>query len=233
MDLNKNTLAIIVAAGKGTRFGGDKSFISFNDKPLFLWSLEKLSQINLIDDIIIVFQKEDMETAYEIINKSISRKELNKIIKLVEGGKQRQDSVFNALKSIENKYDKILVHDAARPLVSLDLISKSINATNNFDGVAPAVPLSDTIKLVEDSRIINTINRNNLLSVQTPQCFKVAPLLDSYNRAMNENFYSTDDCALLEKYGYNVGIVEGEKRNIKITTIDDLAYAEYLANEGT
>lgn len=228
MDSAKNTLAIIVAAGKGARFGGGKSFVSFNNKPLFLWSLEQLSQIKLIDDIFMVFQKEDVETAYEIIHKSMPLKELNKMIKLVDGGKQRQDSVFNALKSTENKYDKILIHDAARPLATVKLISESIDASDHFDGVAPALPISDTVKTFKGKKIINTLNRDNLVSVQTPQCFKSSPLLDSYNRAMKENFYSTDDCALLERYGYSIGIIEGEKNNIKITTQDDLAYAEYL-----
>lgn len=222
---------VIVAAGKGIRFGYNKSFVNLKKKPLFIWSVEKFIESDLIDSIILVFQKNDIETAENSINQFI-KNDFDKIINIVSGGNKRQDSVANALKSIDNSYQKIIIHDAARPFLSFELINNVLDATEYFDGVAPAIPVSDTIKLIENNKILNTIDRSNLVRVQTPQCFKSAPLIDSYNKAKIDNFYSTDDCALLEKYGYNVGIVTGEMTNIKITTQEDFKYARFLKEKG-
>lgn len=214
-------VAIIVSAGAGKRFGSpDKVFVEINSKPLFIWAVQPFENIESIDDIWIVARKDTIERTKACIQKF----GIQKIKGIIEGGKERQDSVYNAIKVIPEDTDLVLIHDAARPLVSKELIERTLNAINpEVDGVIPAIKLNDTIKWIKKGDIIGgTLNRNILRAVQTPQVFWFKKLAQAYEKAYKEGIYGTDDAFLVERYGGKVIAVEGDEKNIKITTKQDL-----------
>ncbi|MCX7724306.1 MAG: 2-C-methyl-D-erythritol 4-phosphate cytidylyltransferase [Thermodesulfovibrio sp.] len=212
---------IIVAAGQGKRFGSpDKVFVEINNKPVIMFSIQVFESIDFINDIWIVTRKD----AFEKTEKIIQSFKNQKIKGIIEGGRERQDSVYNALKAIDKDTDIVLVHDAARPLVSKQLVERVFETMNpDVDGVIPAVELTDTIKWIKKKNIIGgTLNRNILRAVQTPQAFWFKKLLNVYEKAYEEGVYGTDDAFLVEIYGGKVVAVQGDEKNIKITTKDDL-----------
>ncbi len=257
------------AAGLGKRFGPgtNKPFQSLSGKPIIVWSLEILEAVVDIAEIIPVLKNEDMEQGAKVFEEN----SLSKIKKIAPGGRERQDSVYNGLKLIEDKNCLVLIHDGVRPLIERDLIEKMIKELltpffkspsaparrtaggplfqrgewgdskgfKGFDGVAPGVPLRDTIKEVQSSEyrvqseviIKKTLNRNILWAIQTPQVFPYNSLFTAYEKAMKEGFYSTDDAALVERYGGRIKVVMGSYKNIKITTPEDLAIAEFLISK--
>lgn len=251
MTKNK-VIAIIPAAGLGKRFGhgGNKPFQPVMDKPLIVWALEVFESIDDIVEVIPVFKKADMEQGCALIE----RFKLSKVKRIAPGGKERQDSVYNGLNLIGNKANAVLIHDGVRPLVERDLIKRAIQellapqqhppttpllrggeggvkgSERGFDGVVVGVPLKDTIKEVRsrEKEIIvkKTLNRNVLWAIQTPQVFKYAPLINAYKKAMDEGVYSTDDSAIVERYGGKVKVIMGSYTNIKITTPEDMDIAE-------
>lgn len=216
------TRAIILAAGSGKRFGSqDKVFIELEGKPIFIWSMEAFENTKEIDHIWVVTRKDMYET---ILNQK-EKFNIKKFEGIVEGGKERQDSVFNALKALPRDTNIVLIHDAARPLIDKSLIRKVLKAISNskFDGVIPVVGLTDTIKWIRNNNTIGgTLNRDVIKAVQTPQAFKFKKLIKAYEKAYRENFYGTDDASLIEKFGGTVYAVEGDEKNIKITTQSDL-----------
>ncbi len=235
-------VAIVPAAGLGKRFGPGKNkpFKILGGKPLIVWSLETLVSINEIVDVIPVFKAEDMEYGQNIIEEY----NLSKIKRIAPGGKERQDSVYNGLKLIEDTESIVLIHDGVRPLIDKDLIENVIKellspptpplvkggkgGLNGVDGVILGVPVKDTIKEAEDGIIKSTLKRSSLWSIQTPQVFLYSSILQAYDRAMKEGFYSTDDAALVERNSGKIKVVMGSYKNIKITTPEDLAVAEVL-----
>lgn len=154
---------------------------------------------------------------------------ISKIIAVAKGGPERQDSVYNALKLLPPGAKTVLVHDGARPFVTPAFIRRLIKALGGFDGVVPALPPKDTIKEVsEKGTVVATLRRDALVSVQTPQVFSRDVLLNAYEKAMASGFYSTDDAALVEALGGKIKVVRGLAENIKITTPEDIAFAEAL-----
>lgn len=166
---------------------------------------------------------------------------LTKVDRIARGGKERQDSVYNGLKLIEDKNCIVLIHDGVRPLIEKKLIENAIKELSNssvspagkgneqgVDGVILGVPLKDTIKEVGDGIIRKTLKRGSLWAIQTPQVFRYKNILYAYDSAMNKGFYSTDDAALLEQYGGKIKVIMGSYRNIKITTPEDILIAEAL-----
>lgn len=221
--------AIVVAAGLGKRFGSpDKVFVELAGKPVFVWSLEAFEKIEEVTGIWIVTRGEMIQKTSE----TVKRFYIKKLEKIIEGGKERQDSVYNALKQIPFDTDIVLIHDAARPMVSERLIKtliETLKAHNCIAGVVPAVCLHDTIKWIKRKNYIGgTINRDILKAVQTPQVFWFDKIFSAYEKAYKENFYGTDDASLIEKYGGNVMFVEGQQENIKITTRQDLQKLETM-----
>ena len=231
------------AAGLGKRFGPgtNKPFQSLSGKPIIVWSLEILEAVVDIAEIIPVLKNEDMEHGAKVFEAN----SLSKIKKIAPGGRERQDSVYNGLKLIEDKNCIVLIHDGVRPLIDRDLIERTIKELKDCDGVVTGVPLKDTIKEVQSLRpelrprvsefgvqseiiIKKTLNRNILWAIQTPQVFPYNSLFTAYEKAMKEGFYSTDDAALVERYGGRIKVVMGSYKNIKITTPEDLAIAEFL-----
>jgi len=222
--------AIVPAAGLGNRFGPDvrKQYTLLGGKALLSWVLEALEAHPRIARIIPVVREEDLPLLDEII----SRGQYSKILQPVIGGAERQDSVYNALKSISSSVPYVLVHDGVRPFLSHSLITRCVEAIEGHDGAITAVPPKDTIKQGADNIVIKTLDRSTLWSVQTPQAFKTDRLLSAYESAIKEGFYSTDDSALVERMGGNVAIVTGYYENIKVTTPEDIAVADAIINRG-
>ena len=219
-------IPIVPAAGIGRRFDGTvrKTFVSLNGTPLLIHTLNRLQDIEGITEIIPVLKEEDIEKWSEVIDAN----GLSKVKRVVPGGRERQDSVYNALK-ILNEEGLILIHDGVRPLFSARLVERLINEIDGFDGVVPALPIKDTVKVIDDENIVvSTEDRNKLRAVQTPQVFPLRVIKDAYNRAYADGFYATDDAALVERMGGRVKVIEGSPFNIKVTTPDDLEMVEYL-----
>ncbi|GAA0866370.1 2-C-methyl-D-erythritol 4-phosphate cytidylyltransferase [Paraclostridium tenue] len=218
---------IIVAAGTGSRMKKDinKQFIKLNDKEIIAHTIDKFYNNDNIDDIVVVIKEE--EEKYFIDN--VINKYGFDDIKIAYGGNERQDSVYNGIKKLNNNCDVILVHDGARPFVTGDIIENSIEEAKKYNAVVVGVKVKDTIKIVsEDGSIIDTPDRRYLWSVQTPQVFKCDIITKAYEDAYNKNYYGTDDAMLVERIGYNVKMVEGSYDNIKITTPEDLKFGEQI-----
>jgi 2-C-methyl-D-erythritol 4-phosphate cytidylyltransferase len=243
--MKNKVIAIVPAAGLGKRFGqgSNKPFQTLKGKPLLVWSLEIFEAIDEIVEIIPVLKEEERERGQKVFEDY----NLSKIKRIAPGGKERQDSVYNGLKLIEDKKCIVLIHDGARPLIEKHLIQEAIKelsipsapffikgsdeGLNDCDGVVLGVPLKDTIKEAEAGIIKKTLRRDSLWAIQTPQVFPYNIILRAYEKAMNENFYSTDDAALVERYGGKVKVIMGSYKNIKITTPEDLAIAEFLLSK--
>ena len=237
-------VAIVPAAGLGKRFGpgANKPFLSLQGRPLIVRPLEVLASVEAIAEIIPVLKAEDMEEGRRIFDEY----GISKIRRIAAGGNERQDSVYNGIRLIEQRNSFVLIHDGVRPLIEKDLIEKAIRALSGppgpagggekgseFDGVILGVPPKDTIKEAEGGIITRTLKRDALWAVQTPQVFRYSEIFMAYERAMQEGFYSTDDSALLEHYGGKVKVVTGSYKNIKITTPEDILIVEALMENGT
>ncbi len=215
---------IIVAAGEGRRFGGPKQFSLLRGKPVLDWALEKFETHEKVSEIILVLREKKGEERY--LNR------YKKLTAVVQGGDRRQESVLAGFNQIEPEKNKIvLIHDAVRPLVEKDLISRVIGGAEKHGAVIPAVPLEDTIKLVEEEKVVDTLERAKIYRVQTPQGFLYPLLEEALNKAKEDGFYGTDEASLVERIGREVLIVEGDDRNIKITSQEDLKIAEALLED--
>lgn len=216
--------AIIVAAGSGTRFGAEKpkQFLEILGQPLIIYTLQKFESCAAIDEIILVLPATEIEHFGQIAKKY----NLKKRAKTVAGGKTRATSVLNGLNAIDEKSAKIVaVHDGARPLVAVEEITRTIEKAKETGAACLVGFVTDTIKEVSDGKIVQTIDREKLRRALTPQCFRYEIL----KRAFAQNKWSkivTDECFLVEKLGIEVSIVEGNARNIKITTPEDIAIVE-------
>ena len=220
--------AIIVGAGKGERMQSkvNKILLSLEEKPIICHTIKKFEDSELIDNIILVINKDDEQ---EI--KNLIKKYNLKIKNIVFGGEKRQDSVYNGIKAIENTNndDIILIHNAANPFVDEKTIKEVIKETKIHGAAVAAIKAKDTIKKVdEDNFVIETLERKKLWQMQTPQAMKYDLAVKAFEQAYKDNFYATDDVALIERLGKKVKIVETNKENIKITTPEDLVIAEKI-----
>lgn len=212
---------VIVAAGTGSRMnmGINKQFIKLEGKEIIAYTIEKFYNNSNIEDIVVVVKEDESE----FFKKEILDKYNFKNIKIAYGGKERQDSVYNGLKSLDEKCDVVLIHDGARPFVSDKIIDNCIEEAKEYKAIVVGVPVKDTIKVIDsDKNIVDTPNRSVLWAVQTPQTFDYNILIDAYKDAFKSGFYGTDDAMLVERIGYKVKMVEGSYNNIKITTQEDL-----------
>jgi 2-C-methyl-D-erythritol 4-phosphate cytidylyltransferase len=219
--------AVVAAAGQGTRMGreGRKQFVQLLGRPVLAYSLRTLDACESIRRIYLAVNPDDVDW---VKGEWLPRYAPAKPVEVLAGGAERQDTVSNALKRLPRDCDAVIVHDGARPLASVRLFERCIAALAGWDGVIPVIPCRDTVKEVAGETVTGTPERVNLRQVQTPQVFRPAALLDAYNRAGQEGFSATDDAGVLERYGYNVRVVEGETANIKITYREDLVMAEAL-----
>lgn len=220
--------AIILAGGKGKRMGSaiSKQFIDIKGRPIIYYTLKKFSENKKIDNIIVVLPEDEVKYFKE----NILKKYELRINKIVIGGKERQDSVYNALKSLKNSStDIVLIHDGARPFISERIINEGIKFAEIYGAAAPGVMPKDTIKVKNEKNFsVDTPNRANLVSIQTPQVFKFDEILECHEKIRYNGEKVTDDTMVVEKYGYSVYLYDGEYTNIKVTTPEDLILAERL-----
>ena len=219
--------AIIAAAGSGTRYSSikNKLFEDLSGMPVIVHTLKKISAVKEINNIIICTSAELIDE----IKQTVSDYNIKKVSDIILGGETRQESVFLGLKEAEKlKPDLVLIHDGARPLISEDIIKNSINSALETGAGTVAVPVKDTIKRVnpDNNIIIETLKRDELWSIQTPQVFKFNEILKAHEKFKGQNF--TDDSALLEESGIPVSVIVGSYKNIKITTEEDLKIARVL-----
>lgn len=214
--------AVLAAAGRGERLGSDrpKAFARLGGRPLLAESLERLEESGWIDAIVIAAPP-DWEEPSILVAEEIAATKVNSA---VTGGESRAESVRLALEEVPAEAAVVLVHDAARPLLSEAVIERVLAPlSEGWDGVVPAVPLADTVKRVEGDRVVETLPRDDLVAVQTPQAF----LADVLRRAVAGDLAAATDCAsLVEAQGGRVKVVEGDPRLLKVTDADDLALVE-------
>jgi len=214
--------AVLAAAGRGERLGSDrpKAFARLGGRPLLAESLERLDNSGWIDAIVIAAPP-DWEEPSILVAEEIAA---TKVSSAVTGGESRSESVRLALDEVPAEVAVVLVHDAARPLLSEDVIERVLAPlSEGWEGVVPAVPLADTVKRVDGDRVVETLSRDDLVAVQTPQAF----LADALRRAVAGDVSAATDCAsLVEAQGGRVKVVEGDPRLLKVTDTDDLALVE-------
>ena len=218
--------AIVLAGGRGKRMNYHKSkqFIEIKGKPVLVYTLEKFIYNKSIDEVILVLPEDEVDYC----KKEVLQKYSLKVDRIVIGGKERQESVFNALEAME-KANIVLIHDGARPFISEKIIEEGIKYANIYGAAAPGVTPKDTIKIKnEDNISVDTPDRNTLVAVQTPQCFKYDEIYQCHRKIKEENAIVTDDTSVVERYGHKVYLYEGDYTNIKITTPEDLILAERL-----
>ncbi len=218
---------VILAAGKATRMNMNlnKHFLIINDKPIIWYTISKFLKHDYVSRIILVVSDDDKFLfESEILKKYFQGENIS----LVLGGKERQDSLFNALRFIESEY--VLVHDGARPFVSFECITQGIEKAYEYGASSPYVLPKDTIKIKEGKEIFRTLNRNDLLCIQTPQCFKTNLLIDAYDYVKKNNKTVTDESSALDYIGENTHFYLGDYFNIKITTKEDLILSEGILN---
>ena len=214
--------AVLAAAGRGERLGSDrpKAFARLGGRPLLAESLERLEESGWIDAIVIAAPP-DWEEPSILVAEEIAA---TKVSSAVTGGASRSESVRLALEEVPAEAAVVLVHDAARPLLPEEVIERVLAPlSEGWDGVVPAVPLADTVKRVEGDRVVETLSREDLVAVQTPQAF----LADTLRRAVSGDVSSATDCAsLVESQGGRIKVVEGDPRLLKVTDAEDLALVE-------
>ena len=216
--------AIIAAGGRGARLGGDrpKQFLSLGGRPILQRSVDAFVLSDRIADVVVALPRDLVERAPEYLRGR------SKPIAIVEGGARRQDSVANAFALVSGRADVVVIHDAARPLVSADLIRRTVDAAVEWGAAISALPATDTVKRSDADRfIVDTLPRGEIFLAQTPQAFRVDVLRDALAQA-SASAEATDEAALAERAGHRVRLIDGDPRNVKITTPDDLAAAERL-----
>lgn len=218
--------AVIVAAGSASRMGGiDKVMAPLGGEPMILRTVRAFENCEAVKEIVIVTRQDLMGPIAELCSG------FTKIRSVVQGGSSRQESVKLGLLAFSKEVRLAAVHDGARPLVSGELIDKVIRAAHSYGAAAPAIPVKDTIKVFEGGFIAATPDRSTLRAVQTPQVMDRDLLLGALEKAEQEGTALTDDCSAVEHIGMRVRLVEGEERNLKVTTPLDLKIAELLLEE--
>jgi len=214
--------AVIAAAGESQRMGGvDKVFALLGEKPILTRVVDIFQGCSSIDRIVVVLSEQNLERGKQLV----IGEGWSKVSDVCAGGKRRQDSVAAGLSRLSD-CDWVVIHDGSRPLVTVDLINRGLEAARETGAAVVAVPVTDTIKLAGDDRIIHqTPPRQNLWAAQTPQVFRTDIITEAYSQANGD---VTDDASLVEQLGYGVKLYTGTYDNIKITTPDDLALAKWI-----
>jgi 2-C-methyl-D-erythritol 4-phosphate cytidylyltransferase len=223
-DKNKGSKlgVVIVAAGTGQRMAGiDKLFAPLRRKPLLTWSVETCQGYSLVQQIVLVLNDKDLARGQKLREERSWSK-----VTLCLGGARRQDSVRQGLRQIRD-CDLVMIHDGARPFLTLDLIEDGLKIVGEAGAAVAAVPVKDTIKLADSEKLIEeTLQRDKLWAAQTPQIFSFDVITRAYENIMAE---VTDDAAAVERLGYKVQLYMGDYENIKVTTTEDLALARIIA----
>lgn len=217
--------AVVVAAGRGSRMGTaeSKQFLPLAGRPILVHSLQLFQGMDEIAEIVLVTGSADLERCRALAD----RFGLSKLSAVVAGGSERQHSVRRGLDALGTEW--ALVHDGVRPLVTPETVRACCAKAEETGGAVLAVPVKDTIKQVGSGGIIvSTPDRRSLWAIQTPQAFRRSLLLEAHARAEADGYVGTDDASLVERLGVPVAVAQGDYTNIKITTPDDLPYAEFL-----
>ena len=218
--------AVIVAAGSASRMGGiDKVMATLGGEPMIKRTVRAFQECDAVAEIVIV-TREDL-----ILPITGLCREFPKVTAVVAGGKSRQESVGKGLSALSKEVKLAAIHDGARPLITWQLIDCCLRAANTYGAAAPAIPVKDTIKTVEGGIVVNTPDRAKLRAVQTPQVFDIDLLKGALLKAQQDGAEVTDDCSAVERLGMKIKIVEGDEKNLKVTTPMDLKIAEMLLEE--
>jgi 2-C-methyl-D-erythritol 4-phosphate cytidylyltransferase len=218
--------AIVLAGGRGKRMGcaQSKQYIHVNEKPILYYTLKQFIKNSFIEKIILVIPEDEKDYCK---NQVLDKYGLI-VDKVVTGGKERQDSVYNALRELSDS-DIVLIHDGARPFVSQKIINDAIKYARLYKATAPGVMPKDTIKVKDENNFsVDTLKRSNLVAIQTPQAFEFNLIYECHKQIKSRGIIVTDDTSAVELLGNEVYIYEGDYTNIKITTPEDLILADYL-----
>ncbi len=224
----KKVAAIITAGGRGVRIGGTvpKQFLHLAGRPILEHTLENFKATGLVDEVVLVVPRDAVETVqagYAGFEPWLSA--------VVAGGRERQDSVANGLKAISPSIGIVMVHDGVRPFVTAEMLRQSIEAAQSDGGAICAIPVSDTLKRADaEGMVSETVNREGLWRMQTPQTFSRTILEDAFENARSTGFYGTDEGMLVERLGQRIKLIAGSEFNIKITRPEDLILGERIAS---
>ena len=218
--------AVIVAAGTASRMGGiDKVMAPLNDEPMIVHTVRAFQNCDAIREIVVVTRQDLIAPVMDLCHG------FDKLRAVIVGGSTRQESVERGLSALSGGMKLAAVQDGARPLVTWQVIDRTVRAANAYGAAAPAIPVKDTVKVVQGGLVKETPDRSTLQAVQTPQVFDVDLLYGALQKAKEDNAAVTDDCSAVERLGMSVKIVEGDERNIKVTTPMDLKIAQLLLEE--
>ena len=217
--------AIIPAAGRGKRIGASvpKQFLEIQGEPLLHHTLTVFASCKLIDYVVLAMPRADVD---EMGEDWLNKYEI--VREVVVGGEQRQDSVYNGFNSLEKGTDIVVVHDGVRPFTTPQMITATVEAAQQHGAAITAIPVSDTVKQAVDGFVKQTVSRDGLWRVQTPQAFQCGLLQQAFKKAKKDSYYGTDEGSLVEYLGERVKIVPGSELNIKITRKEDLVLGESL-----
>ena len=221
---------VIVSAGRESRMKADinKQFLKLQNKEVIAHTIDKFYNNENIGEIIVVVREDEAE----FFKINIIEKYGYKNIKIAFGGSERQDSVYNGLKMVDENCKIVLIHDGARPFVNNETIDSAIESAKENKCVIVGVPVKDTIKVIdENNNVCDTPDRSTLWSIQTPQVFDYSLIMKAHEKAREDNYYGTDDSMLMEYFGQKVKVVEGSYNNIKITTPEDLKIGEEILRD--
>ncbi len=218
--------AVIVAAGNASRMGGiDKVMATLKGEPMILRTVRTFQQCDAISEIVIVTRQDLLVPIMDLCHG------FHKVQAVIVGGDSRQASVEAGLGALSKRVKLAAIHDGARPLVSWQVIDRTVRAANSYGAAAPAIPVKDTVKVVAGGLVTETPDRASLKAVQTPQVFDVELLRGALKKAAQDGAQVTDDCSAVERLGMSVKIIEGDEKNIKVTTPLDLKIAELFLEE--
>ncbi|HDL04479.1 MAG TPA: 2-C-methyl-D-erythritol 4-phosphate cytidylyltransferase [candidate division Zixibacteria bacterium] len=223
------TVAIIVAAGRGVRFGGDipKQFRNIHDRPLLYWTAVQFEKAKSIDEIILVVAEDFLLYANE---KVVTRNNFKKLTRIIKGGETRRESVANGLKALSISTGFVAIHDGARPVIDSADIDNVVDVAKKERAAILARPIADTVKRVESDFIITSLDRSKLYQAETPQVFQYDLILSAHEKYISGKEV-TDDSSLVEALGFKVRTVIPAKNNLKVTSEEDLQLAELIIKE--
>ncbi|PYZ95708.1 2-C-methyl-D-erythritol 4-phosphate cytidylyltransferase [Alteribacter lacisalsi] len=224
----ENYTVVIPAAGQGKRMkaGKNKQFLMLNGIPLVIHTLRVFEQDDFCSEIVLVVNEQETEAMEQLVNEY----GITTPVCIIPGGRERQNSVYEGLKQVENggKDPVVLIHDGARPFIKKEQIDTLVSTAKASGAAIVAVPVKDTVKKASGTTVTATVEREGLWAVQTPQAFRLSLILSAHQQAAEAGFLGTDDASLAEWCGKTVRIVEGDYQNIKLTTPEDLLFAEAI-----
>lgn len=222
-----STTALIVAAGQSTRFGGEipKQFVTVCGRPLLAWTISRFEEAESIDKIIVVVSSDYLLFTGDNV---IDPFRFEKVYKIVSGGETRQESVLMGLQAMPPNTELVAIHDGARPLVLPEDIDRTVDAARITGAAMLAVPITDTVKRVEDNVVVATLDRRKLYLAQTPQVFEFQTIVSAHQEHQSS---VTDDASLVEARGIGVHIIAPTSTNLKVTTPEDLLMVEVMLEQ--